>query len=177
MQNVPLIIIAIITLIFGIAFLGWGIYQIKTGKIVAKHAKNTVDEPRQVGVFFIFISFIGFWATYICTAKFFEIDTIPVVNIIFVAVEMGFLTTAAIYGLVKKRIFGFKNTAKISKNVKKYYVVINLSMLVAMLATLTLFSNMAKTNTILAYVSICIIMLAVAMSAILMTKIEHDSKK
>ena len=47
-----MVIAATISGIFGIAFLCWGIYQIKTGKMVAKHHDYTVDEPREIGVLF-----------------------------------------------------------------------------------------------------------------------------
>ena len=54
-----LIILSIIAGIIGAAFLSWGIYQIKTGKMVAKNRVFAVDEPREVGVIFVYLGMLG----------------------------------------------------------------------------------------------------------------------
>ena len=50
---------AIISLTLGIVFIAWGIYQIKTGKMVAKNRKYAVDEPREVGVLLLLLAFMA----------------------------------------------------------------------------------------------------------------------
>ena len=44
-----MIVASICAGIAGLAFIGWGIYQIKTGKMVAKNRAYQVDEKREVG--------------------------------------------------------------------------------------------------------------------------------
>ena len=176
MQN---LIIASITFLFGVAFLLWGIYQIKTGKMIAKRARNTVDEPKQVGALFIFVSLIGFWIAYMFLMTFLSIEPISIVSIAFMAIEVSFVAATAIYGLINKRIFGFKKTPKVNKLVKKYYAAVNIAMLAVVASIVMLFSNMValNANTIVFVILISVIFLGVLVAIPLMAKIEHDSKK
>ena len=177
MNDIISLIITILTLLFGVAFLSWGIYQIKTGKMVAKRVKNTVDEPKQVGVIFVFVSLIGFWLAYNYLVLFFSSDPSVIFNLLFAAIEIGFVTTAAIYGLIKKRIFGFKNTGKIKKNVSKYYLVVNVAMLISVLSVFALFSNIVIKSSIITGVVAIINLVSLVTATFLMVKIEHDSRK
>ena len=179
MDNLVFLIVAIITLLFGLAFLSWGIYQIKTGKMVAKRAKNPVDEPKQVGMLFIYVSLVGFWLTYIFMTAFLSADPAPAISIIFMAISAGFVMTAAIYGLIRKRIFGIKNTVKVAKNVRKHYATVNVATLIMVLAFLTLFSNVvvSRANTFIPVVLAGIILLATFTIVFLLVKIRQDSRK
>lgn len=177
MDNTFFIIAIILTLLFGVAFFSWGVYQIKTGKMVAKRAKKSVDEPRQVGISFLFVSLACFWVAYILIMNYFSIEPTPLISLIFASVEMGFCITTTIYGLVKKRIFGFKNTAKISKHVKKYYLTVNISLLIAMTGILALFSNIVISSYIASYILRAIIGAAIFTATFLMLKIEREYKK
>lgn len=179
MNNLVFLIAAIITLLCGLAFLNWGIYQIKTGKMVAKRAKNPVDEPKQVGILFAYVSLIGFWLTYIFMTTFLSADPVPVISIIFIAIGAGFIITAAIYGLIKKRIFGLKNTTKVAKNVRKYYITVNVATLVMVLAFLALFSNVvvSSANIFIPVVLSGVILLAAFIIVFLLVRIRQGSRK
>lgn len=177
MEDILFIITVVLALLFGIAFFSWGVYQIKTGKMVAKRAKKPVDEPKQVGILFLFVSLACFWVTYVCSMNYFKIEPAPLVSLIFAAVELGFCLTAAIYGLTKKRIFGFKNTNKIAKYVKKYYIAVNISLLVAMTGILALFSTIVISSNIASGILGIVIGAAIFTATFLMLKIEREYKK
>lgn len=167
----------IITLVAAISFLSWGIYQIKTGKMVAKRKKKPVDEPRQVGVLFLFVSLACFWIIYANIMNYLTLEIAPIVNLIFAAIEMGFCITAAIYGLVNKRIFGFKNTDELKKYVRKYYTAVNIALLVAMLSLLTIFSSLISPASAIAYVLFIVTILSIILATVLMLKIEREYRK
>ena len=126
---------SIFAAIFGALFLYWGIYQIKTGKMVAKNTKNPIDEPREVGVIFAIIGMLGLSLAVIL----FTNNPVLVLPHFFQKLAAGFMTSAtaatfvtmfacSLVGLKKHRIFSVKSTKSIDKIVKKFYIPANLGL-------------------------------------------------
>lgn len=167
------IIISIISAVIGVAFLGWGIYQLKTGKMVAKRSKYPVDEPRQVGVLFLMLSFVAFWFTVV--AGFNELIPnfdIAIANYILMIALSIFVVSIVCYGLKKHRIFGVKNTANVAKYVKKYYVIVNLTFLLCLIDGLAMNFFCAYLPFFMTIVFTLIMMVGLAVIATMMTYIE-----
>lgn len=124
------IIFSILALLFGIAFVCWGIYQIKTGKMVAKKRKNPIDEPREVGAIFIVLglNLALYFAPY-----FYATFSTPLTDLWIFANEMaiftatplailntGFFLAIAIYAFKEHRILGLKSDKTTKKAIGKF---------------------------------------------------------
>ena len=146
-MNILYLIISIINLIIFIAFLSWGIYQIRTGKMVARYAKSPIDEPREVGVIFLLISALALWITILTAAMFFFPDPTAIFYLSGMLFELlgktilGSIALALIcigvIGIRSHRIFGIKTLSKIKPLIKKYHLLTNISLV----ATTTLVST------------------------------------
>lgn len=152
--------------------------------MVAKRAKNPIDEPKQVGVLFTIIGVAAFWL-----AMFFEIYSIdPQSNSIIdltawilkfglLLVILGFVIYIVVYGFKKRRVFGLKNSPKIAKYTKKYYKIINWSILICMIAALVLFLLGDIMPWILIIITASIIMITIIVAVSLMIKLSQKFKK
>ena len=125
------IILTILTLLLGIAFVCWGIYQIKTGKMVAKKRKNPIDEPREVGVIFLILGLntIFYFAPYI-----YSLCAEPLTGpwifanemAIFTATPLAILNTAfflfiSIYAFKEHKILGLKSDKTTKPSIGKFW--------------------------------------------------------
>ena len=138
-MNIAYLIISIINLIAFIAFLSWGIYQIRTGKMVARYAKSPIDEPREVGVIFLLISALALWITILTAAMFFFPDPTALFYLSGMLFELlgstilGSIAIALIcigtIGIKNHRIFGLKNLPKVKKLTQKYYLLTDISLI------------------------------------------------
>ena len=124
--------------IAGLAFTGWGIYQIKTGKMVAKNRAYPVDEPREVGVLFSYIGILGIvmMLNLLFHSESVEIPYEAVKIIEKISVGTGLFGTFLLiiigtYDLIKKRVFSIKTTPKTKRAIKKYYIPIGLFSIMA----------------------------------------------
>ena len=122
------IVAAICAGIAGLAFTGWGIYQIKTGKMVAKNRAYPVDEPREVGILFLYIGILGIvlMLNLLFHSKSIELPAEIVKIMEKVCLGVGLFGTLllviiGIYDLIKKRVFSLKTTPKTRASIKKYY--------------------------------------------------------
>ena len=138
----------VFTLSFGIAFLSWGIYQVKTGKMVAKNTKNPIDEPKQVGMLFIMLSLAAFFITFVQLKIILSLtlgaDFVILCYILGLS-EFSFLLAAAIYGFKNHRIFGIKNTGSLKKLSEKFSSIFNFSLVLISLGILILYIPMTTT--------------------------------
>ena len=180
MQN---LIIASITFLFGAAFLSWGIYQVKTNKMVAKNAKNTVDDPKQVGMLFTLIGIVGFWLTFVFLSQYFSpkpSEFLELISMIigYVVVAIIFISVLSfiIYGFKNRRIFGFKNTLKIQKYTQKYYKIINTALLVTLFSSTAIFLFGKNLPFLLSLIIFIIDTASMLTAIILMIKIELKQK-
>ncbi len=130
-----LLIFAIIFGVIGAAFLGWGIYQIKTGKMVAKRRYPPIDEPREVGHLFVYLGILG--STAGLNFLFWWLDSLDVFASLHTVIDIPsmfamlviatvicgeiLLVALGVYDLVKKRIYFIKTTIKTRSSIKKYY--------------------------------------------------------
>ena len=176
---------AIISLIFGAIFIAWGIYQIKTGKMVAKNRKYAVDEPREVGVLFtliglygitIAISIISSNPDWQAASPIFEVIT-SICGIVCVATGPLFMFAIGIYELIKQRIFGVKTTPKTKSKIKKFYRPVALCKIVAGITIptaviLTIYFKSVTISLIVAGLGA----VAILVMGILLSSIESSNK-
>ena len=125
-------------ILVSIVFAWWGIYQIKTNKMIAKNAKYPVDEPREVGILFIGISIafliptLRFGADDLIKIGLLSESTIEVVEIFCISAFALLLLMAIFFfakSLLSRRIFGLKSNKILDKLTKKYYLPVNLSII------------------------------------------------
>ena len=116
--------------LFGACFIWWGIYQMKTGKMVAKKRKNPIDEPREAGLaFFVLgLNLLFFLAPFILGNTFdpetklglfmnqFAIISAPLLA----CLNTAFFALVAICGFRTKRIFAIKDIKRTELPVKKF---------------------------------------------------------
>ena len=145
-MDISYLIFSIISLIACLAFFSWGRYQIRTGKMVARLAVNPVDEPREVGMLFLAISFLTLWLTYLFAMMYFFPSLPPIVSSItdvFGTLVVILLPLAAIIaaslGIMRRRIFGIKPLPKIRPLIKKYYLLTNISTIILSVTLCVLF--------------------------------------
>lgn len=122
-------------LLVSIVFAWWGIYQLKTGKMVAKNLKYPVDEPREVGLFFLGISIafliptLRLGAGYLLLSGHLPESAVDIVDISCI-VAFALLLLVAIFfstkSLFSRRIFGLKSDKILDKLVKKFYLPVDL---------------------------------------------------
>lgn len=129
MDILPLIL-SILLAILSITFIYWGIYQIKTGKMVAFRAKRPIDSPREVGVIFILL---GIESLFHYTPLFYSMISTPLTPLwiftselaifsshILAYVNTAFFLILAIYSLKTGRIFGIKSDKSTSPAVRRF---------------------------------------------------------
>ena len=186
-----LIIFAIIAGLIGLAFLSWGIYQIKTGKMVAKNRVFAVDEPREVGVIFMYLGILGlvlgvnFLLWGLDSFNAFSNETVHFPSVFaMVAIAVGMcgpllLIIFGIYDLVKKRVFSIKTMPRTKKMIKKYYLAIGLSkIMVGILAPLgVILTFVAGVSNYVASALLIVAMVATIIMSTLMCRIEVAAKK
>lgn len=174
MDNVTKIITFVIAALVGAVFLYWGIYQLKTGKMVAKRAKKPIDEPKQVGLTFIMLGFAGICLAFIC-ANFAPLLT-TVISLLFLLPCSLFFILIAIYGFKYQRIFGIKDTPKLHKIVQKFYKAINVLFIVisAAIISLVICGNIFSK---VSYFAITVMVIICAIIAGCLLKINSEFKK
>ena len=181
------IIPAVIALVFGIAFLCWGIYQVKTGKMVAKRKGYSVDEPREVGVLFIYLGILGLVLS-VNVARHIWGSAVP--EIVSQIISYGCLTVgligplilflAGLYNLKNHRIFSLKTAPKTRRSIKKYYPIVAISQIVSgifiSVAVITMIFFPATSTTITG-ILFAIGIIPIFIIAVLTTLIELRAKK
>ncbi len=186
-----LIILTIIAGILGAAFLSWGIYQIRTGKMVAKNRAFATDEPREVGVIFVYLGILGLvWAINFLLWRLDSFNVFSSARIhlpsIFAMVSIAvgmcgplLLVIFGIYDLIKKRVFSIKTMPSTKKMIKKYYRAIGISkIMVGVLAPLgVIFTFVPEISDYVSVVLVLIAMAATITLCALMCKIEISAKK
>lgn len=119
----------IIAILFGITFLGFAIYQIKTGKAVSK-ADDPHEDPRECGFLFLILAFMAFGLAFVMLSQAFKfpdsVDTIFMfVSMIFAFVACFIIFMSGFLGLKNRRIYTIKHDAKFIKhNIKLQKLVI-----------------------------------------------------
>lgn len=126
-------IFPIIIALFGACFIGWGIYQIKTGKMVARRVKHAVDEPREAGLAFVVLglNLIFFLAPFLfsATTSFTPYDSVGLfANMlaikstpILACINTAFFVIMAICGFRNHRIFAIKDTKETKSSTQKFF--------------------------------------------------------
>lgn len=119
------IFFTIFLIIFGILFLGWGLYQIKTGKMVAKRKQPTIDEPREVGVLFSLLGILLFilsLPTYFHDKPKDDRSLLSVIYLVGIAIFLIFFIYVFVYNLKNHRLFAIKKDKAINPLAKHYSV-------------------------------------------------------
>lgn len=116
--------------LLGLCFIYWGIYQIKTGKMVARRAKKLMDAPREVGIIFIILglNLIFYIAPYFYSSLANSLSNLWVFanNIVIKsALPLAILNTAfflfiSIYAFKDKKILGLKKEKNTKDVIEKY---------------------------------------------------------
>ena len=124
------ILCSILIFLFGICFVSWGIYQIKTGKMVARNRKNPIDAPCEVGALFLTLGLnMSFYFAPLFCATF----STPLTSfwkfmneaIIFLAPLLAILNTAfflfvALYAFREHKLFGLKSDKNTKQAIEKF---------------------------------------------------------
>lgn len=117
-------------ILLGLCFTYWGIYQIKTGKMVARRAKKPIDAPREVGVIFITL---GLNLVFYIAPYFHSSLAIPLSNlwiftnnvVVASAIPLSILNTAfflfvSVYAFKDHKILGLKKEKNTKEIIEKY---------------------------------------------------------
>ena len=124
------IFISSLIILLGLCFTYWGIYQIKTGKMVARRAKKPIDAPREVGVIFITL---GLNLVFYIAPYFHSSLAIPLSNlwiftnnvVVASAIPLAILNTAfflfvSVYAFKDHKILGLKKEKNTKEIIEKY---------------------------------------------------------
>lgn len=116
--------------LFGICFICWGIYQMKTGKMVAKRAKHAIDEPREAGLAFLVLglNLLFYLAPFILGNTLTPYDDLGLFMNKFAIlsssalaiINTAFFATVALYGFRTRRIFAIKDAKNTKLPVQKF---------------------------------------------------------
>lgn len=117
------VILALLALaIFGFVFFCWGVYQIRTGKMVAHRVKNSIDAPREVGLVFLVLgTFLLIMPILAIIALFYSVFIAGVLFLLSFLIPSILLTTVGIFNLIKKHIFTVRSDRYSKKLIKKFY--------------------------------------------------------
>ncbi len=126
------LIITILLLVAGASFLGWGIYQLKTGKMVARVKQPTIDEPRQVGALFAVMGVLLFlFAVQTPTFEDKLSDSMRGATFLLsIALFTAFILYTIAYNLRSHRIFAFKSDKSIAPLIKKFYKPVSVALII-----------------------------------------------
>lgn len=118
-------ILSLMTLL-GASFIYWGIYQIKTGKMVARRAKKPIDAPREVGIIFIVLglNLIFYIAPYLYSSLakplsdfwIFANEVVITSDIPLAILNTAFFLSVSVYAFKDHKIFGLKKE-KVTKEI------------------------------------------------------------
>lgn len=134
-------------ILLAIAFIVWGIYQIRTGKMVAKNAKFPIDEPREVGVVFLCLGIFGLFplcflipitwvVAWYGSSPTPPLPDYPILNLISMLVfSLPFFVLLFFFikSLKNERIFGVKSDNILRPLIKRYYCITDLGFIIATL--------------------------------------------
>ncbi len=155
----------------------------------AKANQKSIDNPYETSLIFFYLGILGVILSLNILSMhpdrlFDEHFTYIIQRILFAVGFMGptLLIICGIYGLKKRRVFGYKNTKDTKRFIKKYYKINNLSMVITgifgILAPLSIILNKTiQIPNIISTIlwSICII--SIFMMAIAMTITESNYKR
>lgn len=124
------IFISLLMILLGLCFTYWGIYQIKTGKMVARRAKKPMDAPREVGVIFVTLglNLIFYIAPYFYSSLAKTMSDVCVFanNVTIISsVPLAILNTAiflfiSVYAFKDRKILGLKKEKNTKEIIEKY---------------------------------------------------------
>ena len=119
----------IISILFGITFLSFAIYQIKTGRAVSK-AEDPHEDPRECGFLFLILAFMAFGLTFVMLPQSFKFSDFANTALMFISIIFAFVACLIIFmsgflGLRNHRIYTIKHDSKFIKhNIKLQKLVI-----------------------------------------------------